>query len=201
MEGKGGIKDQTIKLDYRMNISWIDTPPGKWEFEPEFRIEPDHSERMEIKYQQYSESRLFSTSNSVTFPIVTAETLDKGYIDSRYSFKLEDKFSKIRSNKTMITKMYITTNQPYFTPLNLKKSHEDILWKLHNEPESRFRPIDFQLDRIHSGGSFQNVELDFRLMLDWKDFPGKYSFESNFILETKRIKQSFKEKKANHIME
>ena len=197
VEGKGGIKDQTIKLDYRMNISWIDTPPGKWELKPEFRIEPDHSERMEIKYQQYSESRLFSTSNSVTFPIVTAEDLDKGYIDSKYCVRLSDLFNQIKSANISVSNVFITCEQPYFTPYEMKKSHRDLLWKLHNEPESRFRPIDFQMDRIHSGGSFQNVELDFRLLLDWEDMPGNYSFKSNFILETKNIKQSIKAKKNN----
>ena len=196
-KGKRGIQDHKIKIDYRMKTNWGDTPPGKWELKPEFRIEPDHSERMEIKYQQYSESRLFSTSNSVTFPIVTAEDLDKGYIDSKYGLRLSDLFNQIKSANISVSNVFITCEQPYFTPYEMKKSHRDLLWKLHNEPESRFRPIDFQMAKIVSNGSFQNVELDFRLMLDWKDMPGNYSFKSNFILETKNIKQSIKAKKNN----
>ncbi len=201
MEGKGGIKDQTIKLDYRMKLDWNDTPPGKWEFKPEFRIEPEHSEQSKINYQQYSESRLFSTSNGVTFPIITAEALDKGYIDSKICFRLSDLCNQIRSANKSVSDVLITCDQPYFTPYKSKKSHRDLLWKLHNEPESRFRPIDFQMAIIHSGGSFQNVELDFRLILNWKDTPGNYSFESIIMLETKKINQSLKERKANHFME
>ena len=196
-EGEGGIRDHKIKIDYRMKVGWKDTPPGKWEFKPEFRILPDFGKRKIYQEKKYTDNQMFSTRSNVIFPLPTAEDLDKGYIDSKYNFRLSDLFHQIKSANKSVSNIFITCEQPYFTPYKLKKSHQDLLWKLHNEPESKFRPIDFQMANIHSNGSLQNVELDFRLMLDWEDMPGKYSFESIFILETKKIKQIYKEKKDN----
>jgi len=33
-------KNATIMIDYRLILGWKNTPPGRWEVEPEFRIEP-----------------------------------------------------------------------------------------------------------------------------------------------------------------
>ena len=40
-EGSGGVKDHKIVIDYRLKLGWDNTPPGRWEFEPEYRIEPN----------------------------------------------------------------------------------------------------------------------------------------------------------------
>ena len=40
-EGNGALKDHKIVIDYRLKLGWDDTPPGRWEFEPEYRIEPN----------------------------------------------------------------------------------------------------------------------------------------------------------------
>ena len=39
LEGKAGVKDLKIDIDYLLNVSWKNTPTGRWEFQPEFRIE------------------------------------------------------------------------------------------------------------------------------------------------------------------
>jgi len=33
-------KNEIIEVDYRLIIGWKNTPPGRWEVDPEFRIEP-----------------------------------------------------------------------------------------------------------------------------------------------------------------
>lgn len=40
-EGDGGVKGHNIVIDYRLKLGWDDTRPGRWEFEPEYRIEPN----------------------------------------------------------------------------------------------------------------------------------------------------------------
>ena len=35
----GRVHNYKIKVDYRIDVSWRDTPPGSWQFRPEFRIE------------------------------------------------------------------------------------------------------------------------------------------------------------------
>ncbi len=41
MEGKGGVKNFKIVIDYRLKIGWSD-PPGRFDFQPQFRIEPNY---------------------------------------------------------------------------------------------------------------------------------------------------------------
>ena len=186
MEGDGGIKDQEISIDYRMKISWIDTPPGTWEINPEFRIKP--SETSKGNYQQYTESSLFSSRNGVIFPAITSEDLDRGYINSVKSIRMSDLFH-INSDRRYAAGGYITSAEAYFAPYEKRKSHRDLLWKLDCESESMFRSIDFDLAEIYFADSWQNTALDFRLMLDWEDMPGNYSIEGIVIIETERIKE------------
>lgn len=40
--GEGGLKNNRIGIDYRLKLGWRDTPPGRWEFDPQFRIEPNY---------------------------------------------------------------------------------------------------------------------------------------------------------------
>ena len=40
LEGSGCVKDFTFTLDYRLKLSWQGSPPGRLDFQPEFRIEP-----------------------------------------------------------------------------------------------------------------------------------------------------------------
>ncbi len=184
MEGEGGIIDYTIRLDYRMKVSWIDTPPGRWEFKPEFRIEP--AEIRAGQYQKYSAGGMFSRSNCVNFPIITSEDLDRGYVDTKNSVRMSDIYSGRKSVKAG----YITCESPYFSPYEARKPHRELLWKLSNESESRFRSIDFEMAEIYFARSFHDTGLDFRIMLDWSDLPGNYSMEGIVIIETEKIKHS-----------
>ena len=42
MAGEGGVKGYKIVIDYRLKLGWHNTPPGRWELEPEFRVEPNY---------------------------------------------------------------------------------------------------------------------------------------------------------------
>jgi len=37
-EGKKGVKEQRITINYRLKLNWEDAVPGDWQFKPEFRI-------------------------------------------------------------------------------------------------------------------------------------------------------------------
>jgi len=81
---------------------------------------------------------LVSTFNN-RFPVPTAEDLDRGYLDIQFNNKLS---CQIDIQRVKQWNMYISTDQPYFTPIYLNKSNTDLLWKLRNEPERCFRPLD-----------------------------------------------------------
>lgn len=123
---------------------------------------------------------LMSTFNG-RFPVPTAEDLDRGYLDIQFSNELS---SQIDNQRVSQWNMYISTDQPYFTPVYLNKSNTDLLWKLRNEPERCFRPLDLQENLITSGNFSRSIDLDFRLKLDWSDPSAEYSIRIKFGLET-----------------
>ena len=42
IQGKAGVKDYKIVIDYRIKIGWKNTPTGKLDFQPKFRIEANY---------------------------------------------------------------------------------------------------------------------------------------------------------------
>jgi len=42
-EGSSCVKDYIYTVDYRLNLSWVSTPPGRLDIQPKFLIEPSNS--------------------------------------------------------------------------------------------------------------------------------------------------------------
>lgn len=131
----------------------------------------------------------------LSFPVPTAQDLDKGYIESNSGSSALD--ISISVNKQSNTKyiLFIKTEQPYFYPINLNKSHYDLLWKLSSASESRYRPVRLQKIKVAAGIASSNVDVDFRLELDWNDPPANYRLEVVFILEVITTQIDIKDKK------
>ena len=118
---------------------------------------------------------------NLRFPVPTAEDLDRGYLDIQFCHRLS---SQIDIRSVRWWNLYISTDHPFFTPVYFNKPNTDLLWKLRNEPERCFRPVDLQEKLITSGNSSKSIDLDFRLMLDWTDPSAEYSIKIKFSLET-----------------
>lgn len=54
LRGKAGVKDFKIELDYLIKLNWKNTPPGRWEFQPVFKLVRDYEKfiRLEPKFEK-----------------------------------------------------------------------------------------------------------------------------------------------------
>ena len=139
--------------------------------------------------------QLYINRLSIRFPVPTAQDLDRGYVESHLSLGQSDLSIQTSVPGMTAWKLYITTEQPFFTPANLNKPHNDILWKLRDESESKYRPVGLQRTLVSTGRSTRNIELDFRLVLEWTDPPAEYIAEILFSLETTKMRKYRKDKK------
>jgi hypothetical protein len=121
---------------------------------------------------------------NLVFPLATAEDLDRGFIDIHYNTSVPDLFIQIKSKTSTKWDLFIKTEQPFFTSQNSNKPQHDLLWKKSHEPESNFRPVTLQKSRIATGIYSTNINLDFRLIVDWKNPPADYNLDFYFILES-----------------
>lgn len=133
------------------------------------------------------------------FPVPTAFDLDRGYIEANRGSSVPDLSVKVNKLSTSSWSLFIITEQPYFTPVNLNKPHYNLLWKLSSESESRYRPVSLQKSVVRVGRASGNVDIDFRLKLDWSDPPANYSMEVVFILEVAEKQIDSRDKKDKHI--
>ena len=95
---------------------------------------------------------------------------------------------QINNNSTSQWNLYIICEQPLFSPEDMNKPCYHLLWKLNGEPETKYRPISLQQYPIAIGRSSMNINLDFRLKLNWSDPPAEYRIQILFILESNRRK-------------
>lgn len=134
---------------------------------------------------------------NLSFTRVTADDLETGYVEAHYS--ASDLTVQINNNSTSLWNLYITCEQPFFSPEIMNKPCYHLLWKLSSEPESKYRPVNLQQCPIATGRSSMNINLDFRLKLSWSDPPSEYRIQILFILESNRSKIIPSQKKIKNL--
>ncbi|MBC8213168.1 MAG: hypothetical protein H8E71_00795 [Candidatus Marinimicrobia bacterium] len=121
------------------------------------------------------------------FPVPTAIDLDRGFIESNNRSSVSEITVNVNNPSNSKYNIFILTDQPYFSPINLNKPHHDLLWKLSSASESLYRPVSLQKSKISTGKGSGSVDIDFRLKLGWNNPPANYRLEVVFILETEEI--------------
>ncbi len=131
----------------------------------------------------------------LSFPAPNSKDLDQGFLEINYNQGFPDLIIQTTLKKGWKGDLFVRTDQPFFSPINYQKPCQDLLWKLSSEPEKNFQPLDLSKQLIVSAISSTEIELDFRMILDWTDFPANYYISIIFSLETEDIPDRKKETK------
>ena len=134
------------------------------------------------------------SSRIVSFPNPISENLDDGYILASASINLPDIIISTSFNYKSKWNLYVAGTDLFFTPNIYEKQSSDLLWKLSKEPDSKYRSIKESAEIIMSGFGSQEVELNFKLFLDWQDYPASYSIELEFFLDEQTNDKMIKSK-------
>lgn len=119
----------------------------------------------------------------IAFPAPEKEDLKRGYVEALNNLEGTQIFILSGDPHSFRWRLYLSTEQPYFNPVQLNKSRHDLLWKLHHESENRYQPVSLHRTEIISGSNVAQVQIDFRLKIGWQDEPAQYILEVMFELE------------------
>jgi hypothetical protein len=119
----------------------------------------------------------------ITFPIPSKEDLERGYVEAIGNLEGLQAFIQSQNNENNHWRLFMLTEQPYFIPIQMNKPHYDLLWKLHQDSESKYQPVRLHRTEIISGISTTQIQIDFRLKVSWRDEPAQYILEVLFELE------------------
>ena len=137
----------------------------------------------------FQDSVLIIEPHYLLFPPPTAEDLNRGYIDLNYNSDEADIRVQVNNYRAVKQQIIIQSDSPFFMPYNLKKPIGHLFWKLHGEPETRYRPLTLFAVQVLQIQSSQEIRIDFRLQINWKDPPANYSVE--IILVNRRMSDNF----------
>ena len=139
-------------------------------------------------------SSLSISSRFITFPPPVSKNLDDGFLLASAELNLPDIVISTSFNYKAKWRLSIAATDPFFSPNTYEKLSSDLLWKLSNEPESNYRAITESADIILSGYGSREIELNFKLLVGWDDYPGNYSLELDFFLDEETNDKMIKSK-------
>ena len=129
-------------------------------------------------------SELFVTQNKIQFSEFTPEDLSMGYKTANFTYisPLEINIDTQNSWST-----YIQGDDFLMDDSGNKISIYHIEWKLSNGADNTYKPLHMEKQLITSSSTHSpNVELNFRIKVNWLTPPGSYSFPFEVILEESR---------------
>ena len=120
----------------------------------------------------------------VSFTEFTADDLNSGYKSANFTYTSP---LGININTLNEWNIFIQANDFWVTSYGHKISIHSIQWKLLNNTEDEYKPLQIDKQLVGSSNTHPlNIELNFRIKANWLTPPGSYSFPFDIILEESR---------------
>tara|TARA_B100001750_G_C15392451_1_gene538140 strand:- start:375 stop:875 length:501 start_codon:yes stop_codon:yes gene_type:complete len=118
---------------------------------------------------------------SINLPKITKADLDFGYVDTRHSGSHTSIVIDLNDNQSW--KLYLDVNSDILFPNELGKRISDVLWKLSDQPDSKYSKLHSDRIFILSGEGSKTINLDYRFDVSWDDIPSEYLLDINYLIE------------------
>jgi len=134
------------------------------------------------------------STRSISFPNPVASDLDDGYIISSAVLNIPDIVLLTNYGYKADWIIYIAATDLVFSSVNNDKYSSDLLWKLSSDPDSKYRAVSESPDILFSGYGSRQIEINFKLLLDWVDRPDNYLIDIIFYIDEKTSDKMIKTK-------